>query len=822
MPVRTPAALVASTHAPPTANRPTCTAAWPHGPTDDASTFAGRPCVEPGLTIDTVVDSDRYTIVGQLGTGPIRDVLRVHDHRLDRLLAMKILRREHSCDNDARERFLAEAQSIARLQHPGILPIYDVGELADGRPFFTMQEVHGVDLGQLLHQRQSDAATARAWPRQRLLGIFRQACAIVAFAHSRQALHLALKPQNLLIAEQDAVYVVDWGRAVQAATTGTETSAFLAPEQLRPSSRPLDSRVDVYALGAILYQLLSGAPPYTASADEPLALAVYGGAPTPLQLRVPTTPSPLVRIVDCALSRRPDDRYSSAQKLGQAVDEWLDGSQTRARVKHLIALAWRRVDDARGLSRAAQQLRAEAQSLRSTTPSWAPEGDKHRLWQLEDRADLLEREARFKLLERRQLLQSAASQAPDLPEPHAALAACFRQDHDEAEARQDEPARRIAEERLREHLAALPQDHPARDANLSWLKGTGRISVSTVQEGAEVFLERFTPHQRRLRLVPVRTLGRAPICSHQLSMGSYRLRLRTQGRAEVLVPVSVERGGAWEQINPTTGTTSPIYLPGIDELGPHDRFVPAGPARLSDGSGNALRSIWVNRFVIREHPVTNRAYLAFLNDLLDAGETEKALRLAPRHDAPELGTSAPAWERDDDGHFLLPMRAIPIQWRLDAPVVGVSWFGAQAYAEWTRARTGEAWRLPTEQEWEKAARGVDGRQLPWGPGADPSRACVWASQASPSGPAELHEHPADESPYGCRHMAGNVQEWCADPFSKLSPSSPCTAGSPRAVRGASWRSRTLADALSRRIGLHPDTHDDQVGFRLARGLQVTT
>jgi len=830
MPIQTPAASVASIHAQPTIipRRPTLGAAE-HPVAELASDGAFPAELGQGshLVIDSVSDSDRYSIVGHLGSGATSEVLRVRDHRLNRLLAMKILRSENSCNNDVRERFLAEAQSIARLQHPGILPIYDVGELGDGRPYFTMQEVHGENLGQLLHRHQQDEATANEWTVPRMLGVFRQACAIVAFAHARQTLHLDLKPENLLVGEQDAVYVVDWGLAENTGSIRLETlgtPAFLAPEQIRPTGRPLDARVDVYALGAILYQLLSGVPPYTGSADEILD-RVQREAPTPLQERSPSTPAPLLRIVARALSRTPTDRFSSASELGEAVDEWLDGSQTRSRVRRLVDLAWSRVDDARLLRGQATQLRDQAKSLRSVTPTWASERDKHRFWELEDRADLLEREARFKLLERRQLLHAAATQAPEMPEPHAALASCFRKDHDEAEARHDEPARRMAEERLREHLAALPSDHPARADHLNWLKGTGHLNVTTTVTGADVFLERFAPHRRRLRVVPVRMLGRSPIADYQLSMASYRLRIRAPGRAEVVVPVVVDRGGSWDPKHPDTHLSAPIHLPSADELGAEDRYVTAGPAKLSDGNGS-LNKVWVDSFVIRANPVTNREYLTFLNTLVDAGNGADALRFAPRREAPEFGTSECAWRRDDRGHFVLPTRAIPIQWRANAPVVGVSWFGAQAYASWERQRTGKDWRLPHELEWEKAARGVDGRRLPWGHGDDPSRACVWASQAAPSGPVDIGEHPADESPYGCRHLAGNVQEWCTNAFTDTVPTDDGKVSwesdeqaDQRTVRGASWRSRSLAEALSRRIGLSADIADDQVGFRLARSIQ---
>lgn len=109
------------------------------GDTTSAQTQAFR----RQLSIESTQASDRYVLLGRLGAGSMGDVLRVRDSRLDRSLAMKVLLREHRKNNVLRECFLEEAQAMARLQHPGILPLYDVGELADGRPYFTMQEVHG-------------------------------------------------------------------------------------------------------------------------------------------------------------------------------------------------------------------------------------------------------------------------------------------------------------------------------------------------------------------------------------------------------------------------------------------------------------------------------------------------------------------------------------------------------------------------------------------------------------------------------------------------------------------------------------------------------
>ncbi|MBO84037.1 MAG: protein kinase, partial [Deltaproteobacteria bacterium] len=226
--------------------------------------------VSPG---DWLADQDRYTVNAHIGSGSTSEVFRVRDLLLERALAMKVLRSARASRTELRDRFIAEARALARLQHPGILPVYDVGELPDGRPYYTMQEVLGENLEQVLHRRQQLREVTDSWPLSRLLAVFRQACSIVAFAHVRQVLHLDLQPVNLLVGEQDAVYVVDWGLTVDDGSRRAElvgTPAFLAPEQLDVGAPPLDARVDVYALGAVLYQIIAGQPPYTGSPDQVL------------------------------------------------------------------------------------------------------------------------------------------------------------------------------------------------------------------------------------------------------------------------------------------------------------------------------------------------------------------------------------------------------------------------------------------------------------------------------------------------------------------------------------------------------------------------
>jgi len=196
--------------------------------------------------------------------------------------------------------------------------------------------------------------------------------------------------------------------------------------------------------------------------------------------------------------------------------------------------------------------------------------------------------------------------------------------------------------------------------------------------------------------------------------------------------------------------------------------VPPGWLR-SGGDLEAVNALpaeraWVDGFVIRRHPVTNREYIAFLDDLVAAGREDEALRWAPRERAGQRGErGALIYGRGTDGRFRLRPDADGDLWDLDWPVLMIDYGCAAAYCRWLAARAGLPWRLPAEAEWEKAARGVDGRVYPWGDFFDPSWCAVGSARAMLFSPARVQDYPEDVSPYGVRGMAGNVGDWCADP-----------------------------------------------------------
>ncbi|MCK6460831.1 MAG: serine/threonine protein kinase, partial [Planctomycetes bacterium] len=242
----------------------------------------------------------RYQILGEVARGGVGVVLKSRDVDLGRDVAMKVLRDEHVEDDGVVQRFIEEAQIGAQLQHPGIVPVYELGVRADRRPYFTMKLIRGRTLASLLSER-----TDLVQDRRRFLSIFEAVCQTMAYAHARGIIHRDLKPANVMVGTYGEVLVVDWGigkvltqggvaderkakqvaqdlsviATVRSEGTGSEslvgsvmgTPRYMPPEQARGEIERLDERADVFGLGAILCEILTGKPPY-AAADERDAL----------------------------------------------------------------------------------------------------------------------------------------------------------------------------------------------------------------------------------------------------------------------------------------------------------------------------------------------------------------------------------------------------------------------------------------------------------------------------------------------------------------------------------------------------------------------
>jgi serine/threonine-protein kinase len=234
---------------------------------------------------------------------------------------------------------------------------------------------------------------------------------------------------------------------------------------------------------------------------------------------------------------------------------------------------------------------------------------------------------------------------------------------------------------------------------------------------------------------------------------------------------------------------------------------------------------------MRRFQVTNREYLRFLDELVATGREAAALRYAPRELEVQGGQQgAMIYGRRPDGGFKLMPDTEGDLWELDYPVMMVDWNGAMAFAAHESHRSRMDWRLPGELEWEKCARGVDGRFYPWGDHHDPSWCCMRYSHEGRQLPAVVDSFPVDESPYGIRGLAGNMRDWCIE---EHQPAGPATIGSrltiptaesqgrvrqnaERALRGGSWRFHARYSRASFRNWDSPSLRNHFVGLRILR------
>jgi len=683
---------------------------------------------------------------------------RVRDRDLGRTMAMKIIRSDQMARPKVLARFIEEAQCSAQLQHPGIVPVHELGRLPDGRFYFTMREVKGRTLSDVIAEVHGASKADRwqtgvtGWTFRGLVDAFHRVCEAVAYAHSRGVVHRDLKPDNIMVGGHGEVLVVDWGLAkvrsrpdlaaeageldpvvtdrsqdaAQATRMGVVagTPAYMPPEQADGAIDQIDARSDVYALGAILYEILSGRPPYEGSSGRAVLAKVRTGPPEPPGRAVgladtrhvgfdedeelaapsevasvpsPPLPAELVAACNQAMSRHADGRFADAGVLAVEVAAWLDGARRREQALEVVAQAEAQAPEITALHSRAAGLEAESVALLEKVEGWRPEDDKLVGWSKADKAAELRQEAE-------------------------------RGDVQREQARQADVAARAAH-LLQSHAEALPDDHPVRQRSAVYLKGDGALTLVTEPPGAEVLLHRYTLHNRRLVPVLQRSLGRTPLSAVSLPMGSYLCVLRCQGRADVRYPVHIGRGAHWHGVPPGGQQPHAVGLPHAAELGSDDCHVPAGWFTAGgdpDAPGSlSRRRVWVDGFCLSRFPVTNRDYIAFLNDLVAQGREEEALRHAPRERPGTPSAQGALIYGFDGGRFCLRPDAEGDVWLSDWPVCMVDWHGLPGRLR--RARRGSP--VVSAGCWTGRRRpGLPGRQLAPLP---PPRAAVPSQQVHP-------------------------------------------------------------------------------------------
>jgi serine/threonine protein kinase/tetratricopeptide (TPR) repeat protein len=305
--------------------------------------------------------SGRYQFSEEIGRGGMGSVHRVHDRWLDRDLAVKVLLEAHWGNPALAGRFLREARLCGRLQHPGVVPLYELGELPDGRPFFTMRLVQGQNLDHLLAQRSAALADLPRW-----LGVFLQVCQVMAYAHSKGVIHRDLKPGNIMVGAFGEVQVMDWGLAKDLGSPEEEatgpggasngfgdarqtanpwgetrselgmvlgTPAYMPPEQARGEIQRFDHRSDVFGLGAILCVILTGEPPYIGATTTDLCRRAREGdlAETLGRLDGCGADGELVGLAKACLAVEPAQRPADAEAVVERVMAYQAGVAQRLR-----------------------------------------------------------------------------------------------------------------------------------------------------------------------------------------------------------------------------------------------------------------------------------------------------------------------------------------------------------------------------------------------------------------------------------------------------------------------------------------------------------
>ncbi|MBI3726351.1 protein kinase [bacterium] len=294
------------------------------------ATLVPSPGASPGGPGQRVATFARFKLIAEVGRGGMGVVYRAWDERLERVVALKTIRQDSSIDDDAIARFYREARGLARLKHPCIVAIHDVGE-HEGVHFLAMDFIEGTTL-----ERRLASKSATPLPLEKAVAIVRDVARAIHYAHQEGVLHRDVKPQNVMLDGQDRPYVMGFGLARldggsgKLTETGTAlgTPAFMSPEQA--AGRGVDARSDVWSLGATLYRVVAGRPPFQGETAYNVIAALLSKEAEPASSSNPSAKGALDAICRRCLEKDPARRYESAEALALDLDRYLGGKPVSA------------------------------------------------------------------------------------------------------------------------------------------------------------------------------------------------------------------------------------------------------------------------------------------------------------------------------------------------------------------------------------------------------------------------------------------------------------------------------------------------------------
>jgi serine/threonine protein kinase len=692
-------------------------------------------------------DIGRYHIVERFGQGGMAEVYRAFDNRLDRDVALKVIRRDAIAPAHHEmmmKRFEREAKALARLSHPNIVKVYDFGEFEEA-PYLVMELMTGGTLGQKTAGRLMEWQEAA-----RLLAPIARA---LAYAHDEGILHRDVKPANILLTRQGLPMLSDFGIAkildseTSTQLTGTNmgigTPEYMAPEQWLGKPVP---QTDIYALGVVFYELVTGRRPY--SADTPAAVMLKQASdplPRPRQF-APSLPEVVEQVLFKALAKNPQDRYASMAEFA-AVLERLTQGQVEATPPQPSVVE----------EKPAEPAPPPALEIISTREIQSP--------------NTVVSKSPVKIRkegEAKPPLVIATLQ----PEPEAALQPMPKAE-DLSRVLEPQKSRRKIPWRL---LAG-------------WVGG-GIVLFGLLGVTAFILWNgRFSPAAQERGTVT----AAAKIVKSTVAQAAALAALSTE--TPVIPPTSSQtESPSITPIPSNTSTPTRTYTPiqnftqtltprGTQVSGKDGMvmvWVPAGTfemGSISPDDESPAHSVYLDGYWMDRTEVTNGMYAL----CVAAGACkDQALKV----------------NDSQQQHF---------------PVVSIDWFNAKAYCEWAGRS------LPSEAQWEKAARGTDGRMYPWGIRLECDN--NYSGMCTP-GIKAVGSFPAGASPYGVLDMAGNAWEWVADwYYSAYYHESPASnpqgpaSGVSRSMRGGSWDGSVARCA--QRLKFLPDYRSKLTGFRCA-------